>query len=305
MDKFEKISDKKKVIARIIWAIAIVCIYIYFLLGKSYLFKQDLGAESVGTLKVLMRIGSVTVIALFGLAVNFWQNKWSAKANRVIAVAMFLLTPFVCFTLLEYAGVMNSRLPWDVIGELGWMKYWVTIAILLFLLIGFYLLAGSVKAAVVIVSVFLAIFGVANYFVYDFRGMPFLASDLSIVGTAVNVMGGYQYFVEFRVFMLIMGTLLWCLMICRTERLEPLKLKIRIPALAVYVLLFGFAVHTFVFTEFMDEKLDVRVGHFRPDKSYRRQGTCKRTPAGKYLFRHTGDANTTSSVVSVVKETII
>ena len=54
------------------------------------------------------------------------------------------------------------------------------------------LLAGSVRWGLLVSQTLLTTAYTVNYFMYLFRGMPFRANDLSAVGTAAKVVGGYD-----------------------------------------------------------------------------------------------------------------
>lgn len=54
------------------------------------------------------------------------------------------------------------------------------------------LLAGSVRWGLLVSQTLLTAAYTVNYFMYLFRGMPFRANDLSAVGTAAKVVGGYD-----------------------------------------------------------------------------------------------------------------
>lgn len=269
MDETRK---RKKAIARWIGAIAIVILYILFFVGKSYLTKPEIIGESISRVSLIKRTLLVTVMAFGGIGVSLWEIALDEKWNRIATRVLFFLAPFFAFFALEYANVMNSLLPWQVIAKLGISRSLTTVFILFLLLFMIWLISGSMKIAAAGVNIAVCIFGLVNYFVYDFRGNPLLSSDLSIMGTAFNVMGSYQYQLEYKAYVLILAVVIWCIAMTRLKKVSPVNRKRRFAMAAGYGIILIVSVYVLGFTSFLKDHLNVNIKYFRAERSFRENG---------------------------------
>jgi phosphoglycerol transferase MdoB-like AlkP superfamily enzyme len=106
---------------------------------------------------------------------------WLERALRLIEWAALTLMG------VEFAGFSNALRQMD-----NW-KILLNFALLLLLCLAWYGLIGRLYLAVCLWSVVVGVGAVANYYVWQFRGFPIMASDLLALGTATKVMGTYQY----------------------------------------------------------------------------------------------------------------
>ncbi|WP_412382958.1 LTA synthase family protein [Hominisplanchenecus sp.] len=121
--------------------------------------------------------------------------------------------------------------------------------------------------------IFSIIFSLTNYFTTTFRGIPILALDPTIMGTAMNVVGNYKYSLDLTRTITLLGLITWCILLFRVKRLRLPKGKKRISTIlgsaAICFASFWIMIYTPVMTV---TPMHVTVNTFRPIKSYRKNG---------------------------------
>lgn len=65
-------------------------------------------------------------------------------------------------------------------------------------------LIGNHRWAGIVGTALFAVWGIANYFTVDFRGVPIAPGDLMSAGTALNVLGGYRFTLEMNQMMILL-----------------------------------------------------------------------------------------------------
>lgn len=195
-----------------------------------------------------------------------------SKEER-IALTVFFLTPLVALLFLEYANPAGPGLIFYSIRPSCLLRFGVT-AFLFYIVMGFlFALTGSMRFSGCFLCIFSIIFSLTNYFTTTFRGIPILASDLTIMGTAMNVVGNYKYSLDLTRTITLLGLITWCILLFRVKRLRLPKGKKRISAIlgsaAICFDSFWIMIYTPVMTV---TPMHVTVNTFRPIKSYRKNG---------------------------------
>ena len=195
-----------------------------------------------------------------------------SKEER-IALTVFFLTPLVALLFLEYANPAGPGLIFYSIRPSCLLRFGVT-AFLFYIVMGFlFALTGSMRFSGCFLCIFSIIFSLTNYFTTTFRGIPILASDLTIMGTAMNVVGNYKYSLDLTRTITLLGLITWCILLFRVKRLRLPKGKKRISAIlgsaAICFSSFWIMIYTPVMTV---TPMHVTVNTFRPIKSYRKNG---------------------------------
>lgn len=195
-----------------------------------------------------------------------------SKEER-IALTVFFLTPLVALLFLEYANPAGPGLIFYSIRPSCLLRFGVT-AFLFYIVMGFlFALTGSMRFSGCFLCIFSIIFSLTNYFTTTFRGIPILASDLTIMGTAMNVVGNYKYSLDLTRTITLLGLIAWCILLFRVKRLRLSKDKKRISAIlgsaAICFASFWIMIYTPVMTV---TPMHVTVNTFRPIKSYRKNG---------------------------------
>lgn len=197
---------------------------------------------------------------------NLSKEEW-------IALTVFFLTPLVALLFLEYANPAGPGLIFYSIRPSCLLRFGVT-AFLFYIVMGFlFALTGSMRFSGCFLCIFSIIFSLTNYFTTTFRGIPILASDLTIMGTAMNVVGNYKYSLDLPRTITLLGLIAWCILLFRVKRLRLPKGKKRISAIlgsaAICFASFWIMIYTPVMTV---TPMHVTVNTFRPIKSYRKNG---------------------------------
>ena len=195
-----------------------------------------------------------------------------SKEER-IALTVFFLTPLVALLFLEYANPAGPGLIFYSIRPSCLLRFGVT-AFLFYIVMGFlFALTGSMRFSGCFLCIFSIIFSLTNYFTTTFRGIPILASDLTIMGTAMNVVGNYKYSLDLPRTITLLGLIAWGILLFRVKRLRLPKGKKRISAIlgsaAICFASFWIMIYTPVMTV---TPMHVTVNTFRPIKSYRKNG---------------------------------
>ena len=115
--------------------------------------------------------------------------KWlphSPKIDRFVKVITILLVPLLIEMAVE---LCNNNLLSDIEG-IG--NVFVNYGIILLIAMIFYILFASMKISFAITTVVLCIFGIANMYVKQFKGIPLLPWDISVIKTAAGVASNYQ-----------------------------------------------------------------------------------------------------------------
>ena len=195
-----------------------------------------------------------------------------SKEER-IALTVFFLTPLVALLFLEYANPAGPGLIFYSIRPSCLLRFGVT-AFLFYIVMGFlFALTGSMRFSGCFLCIFSIIFSLTNYFTTTFRGIPILASDLTIMGTAMNVVGNYKYSLDLTRTITLLGLITWCILLFRVKRSPTSKRQKRISAIlgsaAICFASFWIMIYTPVMTV---TPMHVTVNTFRPIKSYRKNG---------------------------------
>ena len=195
-----------------------------------------------------------------------------SKEER-IALTVFFLTPLVALLFLEYANPAGPGLIFYSIRPSCLLRFGVT-AFLFYIVMGFlFALTGSMRFSGCFLCIFSIIFSLTNYFTTTFRGIPILASDLTIMGTAMNVVGNYKYSLDLTRTITLLGLITWCILLFRVKRLRLPKGKKRISAILVSAAICFASFWIMIYTPVMTvTPMHVTVNTFRPIKSYRKNG---------------------------------
>lgn len=125
-------------------------------------------------------------------------RKWLAQKELYQCSAIvFWIAPLAGFYLVEI--IYNPK-----IEQLTWLYALGNIVCLTGVLLCIYMICPSMKAAIVLYWSVLLIFALTNYYVTQFRGNPFMPSDLFSVATAARVAGKYTFTISER---LVIGIL--------------------------------------------------------------------------------------------------
>ena len=157
--------------------------------GGFLLLERLLGWEEEDTGSLPIAGGETLLFLGMGLVVAFLcllEVRLPVEVRRGIGWAFVLLMPLATFLAVD---VINSTNVFSFSTKKILANY--ICYLMVFALV--YALTRRVWATAMAGGLIFLVFGIANYFVVQFRGQPILPWDIQSFGTAVTVAGGYQY----------------------------------------------------------------------------------------------------------------
>ncbi len=171
----------------------------------------------------------LTAAAFAGYGVGFWllslaaaaacflEVKLPLRAGRLIGWAVLLLLPLGSFIAVDFINstrILNFSFQ---TGLANYLCYLMVFAVI-------YALSRRVWVTALTGGLIFLVFGIANYFVVQFRGQPILPWDIQGFGTALTVSGGYTYEPTPLMTVMAMGYLLTVILCVKLDpRQEPEK----------------------------------------------------------------------------------
>lgn len=114
------------------------------------------------------------------------MQKWTDRAKKCVPYLFLIIIPVLNFWLLEWF----SHDPFQTMKP---YVQWMNVALFWFSALFLFGLTGRVSRALGIQTAFCAVYGLANYFVLEFRGAPIQPWDILSIGTAASVADNYEY----------------------------------------------------------------------------------------------------------------
>lgn len=114
------------------------------------------------------------------------MQKWTDRAKKCVPYLFLIIIPVFNFWLLEWF----SHNPFQTMKP---YVQWLNVALFWFSALFLFGLTGRVSRALGIQTAFCAVYGLANYFVLEFRGAPIQPWDILSIGTAASVADNYEY----------------------------------------------------------------------------------------------------------------
>ena len=209
--------------------------------------------------------------------------KFLPDSNRLLTRIFLLLSPLISFYLVQvYGGFSDQqflKLLFSVRGACNLLLYG-TLGVFL------YLICNRAKVTAFLLTVISSAFGLANYFVMDFRGSPILAADISSIGTAADVAGGYVYRLDTSSLKAVVLTVVFCCVILRQESYRWLGWKKRLAVLAGSVILYlGLSSQIFSGAFFKEHQISLNI--WDPGDNYAANGSLV-SMAVSYSYYHVG-----------------
>lgn len=199
------------------------------------------------------------------------DQKWRyhIDVNRLLSRMILLMSPVLSFYLVQIFGSSTDKkflkLLFSVKGGCNLILYFA---------LGYfiYLLCNRANYTALLLVLISALFGLANYFVVLFRDSPILAADLSSIGTAMDVAGGYEYYLDSTSFKAMVLTVVFCCVILRQKPYRWLHWKKRIVlALGAIFIFMGLSEHIFSGSYFKKNGISLSV--WNPKSNYVSNGS--------------------------------
>ena len=186
------------------------------------------------------------------------------KKVRVLAgIVGFVLFPIVVGKRLEALNLVQQFYLPD---SMKWNLFLMYLIEILFIMI-----IGSVRWGLLISQVLLTAAYTVNYFMYLFRGVPFRVNDLSAVGTAAKVVGGYDLTPNSHV-TFAWALLLLIIMIEWKAKLTIGKIQIRGGVLLAGIGLSIMSYHVLLNTDFLENRGFYNLSGFQYLMNYKFDG---------------------------------
>lgn len=185
------------------------------------------------------------------------------KLQIIISIIGFVAFPVIVGRRLEALNIVPEfYFPFS-------MKWNLLLMYLLEVL--FVLIAGSMRCGLLISQILLTAAYTVNYFIYLFRGTPFRVNDLSAVGTAAKVVGGYDLTPNSH--LAFAWALLFLIIVIEWKaKFTIRKIQIRGGAFLAGIVLAVVAYHVLLNTEFLEKQGFYNLSGFQYLMNYKFDG---------------------------------
>jgi len=215
------------------------------------------------------KIASIVLGWIVGVVLIFVRLDFGKKWNRVINILYILFAPCYIFFNMEIA-VFNETY--------SFREQHLSLLLFNFLLIGileliFIVITNRVRLGTDIWAFICVMFNIVNYFVYEFRGTPVMASDIATVGTALEVADGYK--IQFNFYTTVALVMLFdFIMLGRVIKCEPVFKKVshRLCGIAVMAIVSVTGFSQLVMTDMVSNR-GLYLSLFNPMRSYQQYGS--------------------------------
>lgn len=193
----------------------------------------------------------------------------SFSLNKLLARLLFAVAPLFAFFIVQsYAGYSIAsfcRLLVTTKGKVNLFLYYFIWAIL-------YLICNRTKYTAAILVGATSIFGLTNYFVWNFRGEPIMFADIMSINTAMKVSGQYEYTLDAASLQAIILSVVFIVIVLSLESYKGLPLKKRLCALAAFCIPYSvFYTQLLHGTYLKEHKITVSV--WAPSRNYAKNGS--------------------------------
>lgn len=243
-----------------------ICLYVAFLADKSLYTVTKKGVTYYAKKKLIF----VTVVFLAIMLIIYWKNRFSDRVNKIIACIWMVISPFAAFAGTRY--ITNASLKEHAVLEtMKPYSMWLNILIFSLILLICLVLTNSIKAGTCIMAALVTVFAVANYFVYQFRGIPIMASDIATIGTAMNVADEYTFEFTYQMYIVVFLLFGFIVAMCKLKNTRIGGWKLRTGLTIVTVAACALFMNKIVWSTQLEEH-GVMIRMFRPMDSYRKYG---------------------------------
>lgn len=196
------------------------------------------------------------------------KGRKDIELSRVLLRIMFFLTPIVIvFINSKIAGDRTA----DSLKLIFSFKGMLNIFIIGFFWWLLYVVSNRVKIAIVGTTAVGFFFAFMNYLLVLFRDCPLLASDLSSIGTGLDVAASYHIVLDKPCLWAIVISVIWVCAAIALKGGKGLALKRRLAA-GLGLLIWAGAFYYTVFENTVFETFHVKVSGFKPKLNYKKNG---------------------------------
>lgn len=226
-----------------------------------YHYEDFLAVEEWGNTMLLVSLGC-SIVVLFSVSYKWEKLGW---LRCIFQLFFFAAVPF--FMLIAVERLNGGFITGFLVPEEDILANYIVY--LLFYLLAF-ALSGSVRVSVLTISPILLLFGIANMYIKEFKGSPFLPIDFTSIKTAANVASGYTYDVGYEMVFAIAITAA-IMAVAARHGMPKMKIWLKIPTRGLSLaVVCGFA-FVFFFTDvFADYGL--KPDFFNQTRGYKNHG---------------------------------
>lgn len=210
-------------------------------------------------------LGITVVSTILIFLLHLFKITLPEKIEKVFRCILFLLAPLISVICIEY---LNGNFLWDIKEALlnSAMNY--LLALLFYFVV--YALSGSSKLSIKLVTPFLYIFGVVNYFVKLYKGAPFLPYDITSIGTAAAVSNTYPFTITHEIiFTFSLVVLLYsCANLIEKVKQNRIQITLRCICLSIVICFLAF----FYGTNLPATELGISPDFFNQTRGYENYG---------------------------------
>ena len=199
---------------------------------------------------------------------NYYEKVIQKIRESRLSLIMLFIAPAATFYLLEW----YTHNPFETMKTTPQVLNLIMFELLALLLFSVF---GKLHVALMAETLFFAIYGLANYFVLNFRSVPIQPWDLLSIGTAASVAGNYDYTLDRQALLVVLGFLFLLILefFCRFT-LKKGTWKLRLPMAATLVVMLGAFGLMFHSDEIVEQKLRLYNKLFTPTTISYKNGTA-------------------------------
>ncbi len=189
--------------------------------------------------------------------------------NKLISRILFVASvPMAFFIVQRYSGYSIGsfvRLSFKLKGLANYLLY----GLIWWLL---YLICNRTKYTAVLLTLLASIAGLANYFVWEFRGIPVMVADIASMGTAMDVAEHYSYTLNLSALWALVYTTAFICFTLSLSSYKGLKWKQRICVLLGFCIPYGVFYTQMLHGDLM-KKHGITVSVWEPSRNYATNGS--------------------------------
>lgn len=246
----------RSIVQRLLFTIPALVMFIIFMVVLYQMSKSTDPAQPLT--KEYIAVGIAVVSVLLGV--------FCVRLGKIWGWVVTAITPAACFLLVEYF----YHNPFDIkegLFRTNLALFYLAAAVILFV-------TGSLRWTVIIESTVTMLFGIANYYVMEFRGNPLFPWDFASVGTAADVADNYSFRVTGHVALIVCCFILLIQLGAMTTPKIRLKWwSIRVPAFILAALALTSTV-SYIQSDIGVKELGMYPYLFTPKPVYTRNGAA-------------------------------
>lgn len=240
----------------------IIGLYMYFLSNKSLYTVVSRRITYYDERRLIF----VTITTICIVAVILLKNKLGVIANKVMSILYAIVTPIFAFFAVEIV-IQSDFNRMYMTNEV----ILINIAIIAVITLIFTVFTNSLKWGPIVTTSICIVFSIANCFIYEFRGVPILASDIATIQTAASVASNYTLQWTFEVFFGVLALYGFIMVGLKLNHTKLFKWKLRTVATILTCILSISLVNNYILSDYLDQK-GIKIKMFKPMVTYRQYG---------------------------------